>query len=124
MNKRISIIIVCLFLSAHLFTQRLFVLWDKINDIPVSRASVYTICQGKVKSTFSDQQGRVSLDFTFDSLIISHINYQKVCVRTLPDTLFLQQMTRTLSDRGEFCRGACLDQADAEEFCQAESSKI
>lgn len=73
-------------------------LWDKINDIPVSRASVYTTCQGKVKSTFSDQQGCVSLDFTFDSLIISHINYRKVCVRTLPDTLFLRQMTRTLSE--------------------------
>lgn len=98
MNKRISIIIVCLFLSAHLFAQRLFVLWDKINDIPVSRASVYTTCQGKVKSTFSDQQGRVSVDFTFDSLIISHINYRKVCVRTLPDTLFLRQMTRTLPE--------------------------
>ena len=75
MNKRIPIIAVFLFLSTGLYAQKFFVLWDKVNNIPVSRASVYTTYQGKVKSTFSDQQGRVNLDFTFDSLTVSHINY-------------------------------------------------
>ena len=98
MNKRISIIVICLFLSAGVYAQRLFVLWDRVNDIPVCRASVYTTYQGKVKSIFSDQQGRVNLDFTFDSLTVSHINYQKICVKILPDTLFLEQTVRMLSE--------------------------
>ena len=98
MNKRIPIIAVFLFLSTGLYAQKFFVLWDKVNNIPVSRASVYTTYQGKVKSTFSDQQGRVNLDFTFDSLTVSHINYQKVCVNMLPDTLFLEQTIRVLSE--------------------------
>lgn len=98
MNKRIPIIAVFLFLSTGLYAQKFFVLWDKVNNIPVSRASVYTTYQGKVKSTFSDQQGRVNLEFTFDSLTVSHINYQKVCVNMLPDTLFLEQTIRVLSE--------------------------
>lgn len=98
MNKLISIIVVSLFLSVGLYAQRHFVLWDKVNDVPVSRASVYTTYQGKVKSTFSDQQGRVNLDFTFDSLTVSHVNYQKICVKMLPDTLFLEQTIQMLSE--------------------------
>ncbi len=98
MNKRISIIVVFSFLSVGLYAQRHFVLWDKVNDVPVSRASVYTTDQGKVKSTFSDQQGRVNLDYTFDSLTVSHVNYQKICVKMPPDTLFLEQTIRMLSE--------------------------
>ena len=53
---------------------------------------------GKVRSTFSDQQGRVVVDFAFDNLMISHINYQKESVKVLSDTLFMEQSMQLLSE--------------------------
>ena len=98
MNKRTIVSIVFLCLSVTSFAQKAFVIWDKANNIPVSRASVYTTYMGKVRSTFSDQQGRVVVDFAFDNLIISHINYQKESVKVLSDTLFMEQSIQLLSE--------------------------
>ena len=98
MNKRTIFSIVFLCLSVTSFAQKAFVIWDKANNIPVSRASVYTTYMGKVRSTFSDQQGRVVVDFAFDNLMISHINYQKQKVKVLTDTLFMEQSTQMLSE--------------------------
>lgn len=97
-NERAFVIAACLLFFAMGHAQRSFVLWDKVNDIPVSRASIYTTCHGKVKSTFSDQQGHADIDFAFDSLTVSHINYHKICVKTLPDTLFMEQTIQILSE--------------------------
>lgn len=98
MNKRAFVITACLLFFAAGYAQRSFVLWDKVNDIPVSKASIYTICHGKVKSTFSNQQGHADIDFAFDSLTVSHINYHKICVKTLSDTLFMEQTIQILSE--------------------------
>lgn len=98
MNKRTEVVVAFLFLSVTLFAQKGFVIWDKVNNIPVNRASVYTTYMGKVRSTFSDQQGRVVVDFAFDNLTVSHINYQKESVKVLPDTLFMEQSTQLLSE--------------------------
>lgn len=98
MNKRSEVVVAFLFLSVTLFAQKGFVIWDKVNNIPVNRASVYTTYMGKVRSTFSDQQGRVVVDFAFDNLTVSHINYQKESVKVLPDTLFMEQSTQLLSE--------------------------
>lgn len=98
MNKRTEVVVAFLFLSVTLFAQKGFVIWDRVNNIPVNRASVYTTYMGKVRSTFSDQQGRVVVDFAFDNLTVSHINYQKESVKVLPDTLFMEQSTQLLSE--------------------------
>ena len=98
MNKRTIVSIVFLCLSVTSFAQKTFVIWDKANNIPVSIASVYTTYMGKVRSTFSDQQGRVVVDFAFDNLMISHINYQKESVKVLSDTLFMEQSMQLLSE--------------------------
>ena len=47
MNKRTIVSIVFLCLSVTSFAQKAFVIWDKANNIPVSRASVYTTYMGK-----------------------------------------------------------------------------
>ena len=47
MNKRTIVSIVFLCLSVTSFAQKGFVIWDKVNNIPVSRASVYTPTWGK-----------------------------------------------------------------------------
>ena len=98
MNKRTEVVVAFLFLSVTLFAQKGFVIWDRVNNIPVNRASVYTTYMGKVRSTFSDQQGRVVVDFAFDNLTVSHINYQKESVKVLSDTLFMEQSMQLLSE--------------------------
>ena len=98
MNKRTEVVVAFLFLSVTLFAQKGFVIWDRVNNIPVNKASVYTTYMGKVRSAFSDQQGRVVVDFAFDNLTVSHINYQKESVKVLPDTLFMEQSTQLLSE--------------------------
>ena len=47
MNKRTIVSIVFLCLSVTSFAQKSFVIWDKVNNIPVSRASVYTTYMGE-----------------------------------------------------------------------------
>ena len=98
MIKRTGVVVAFLFLSVTLFAQKGFVIWDRVNNIPVNRASVYTTYMGKVRSTFSDQQGRVVVDFAFDNLTVSHINYQKESVKVLSDTLFMEQSMQLLSE--------------------------
>lgn len=65
------------------------VLWDATNHMPVSHAGVFTTDKGKVKSTFSDEHGIVSVDFPFNKLEISHVNYEHLDVSLLGDTIFL-----------------------------------
>ena len=75
------------FIIAH--AQNTTLLWDATNNIPVSHASVFTTDKGKVKSTFSDEHGIVSVDFPFNKLEISHVNYECLEVSSLSDTIFL-----------------------------------
>jgi hypothetical protein len=98
MNKQVSIIVVFLLFSISLYAQKAFVLWDKVNGVPVTRASVYATHQGKVKCAFSDQQGGVIVNFPFESLTVSHINYKTKCIKMLPDTLFLEQTIQNLPE--------------------------
>ena len=98
MNKLFFLTACLLFFSIGLCAQRSFVLWDKANAIPVSMASVYTTCGGNVKNVFSDREGRVDIDFSFDSITVSHINYQRLCMASFPDTVFMEQTIRILPE--------------------------
>lgn len=81
-----------------ILAQKSFVLWDKTSGIPIPMASAYTTSNGTVKSAFSDEMGRVVLNFTFDSLTVSHVNYQKISLTAVPDTLFLEQSVNLLQE--------------------------
>ena len=59
MNKRTIVSIVFLCLSVTSFAQKSFVIWDKVNNIPVSRASVYTTYMGKVRSSLATNRGEL-----------------------------------------------------------------
>ncbi len=87
MIKTIFAILLCaFFVNAN---AQKTVLWDATNHMPVSHASVFTTDKGKVKSTFSDEHGIVSVDFPFNKLEISHVNYEHLDVSLLGDTIFL-----------------------------------
>lgn len=81
----------CFIIKASICAGKSFVLWDQSNDLPIHMASVYTTSGGSVKSTFSDEHGRVNVNFVFDSLIVSHINFRKITLTCLPDTLYMKQ---------------------------------
>lgn len=85
-------------MAASLQAQKACVLWDKEYGMPVSRASAYATADGSVHSTSSDDEGRIVVDFDFDKLIISHINYKKLVVKSLPDTLFLEPNAQLLTE--------------------------
>lgn len=87
MIKTIFAILLCAFF-ANANAQKT-VLWDATNHMPVSHAGVFTTDKGKVKSTFSDEHGIVSVDFPFNKLEISHVNYEHLDVSLLGDTIFL-----------------------------------
>ena len=87
MIKTIFTILLCaFFVNAN---AQKTVLWDATNHMPVSHAGVFTTDKGKVKSTFSDEHGIVSVDFPFNKLEISHVNYEHLDVSLLGDTIFL-----------------------------------
>ena len=87
MIKTIFAILLCaFFVNAN---AQKTVLWDATNHMPVSHAGVFTTDKGKVKSTFSDEHGIVFVDFPFNKLEISHVNYEHLDVSLLGDTIFL-----------------------------------
>lgn len=98
MKKIIVFLILCIILISSLYAQNSFVIWDKSAASPISMASIYTTSNGTVKSVFSDESGCVSINFKYDSLTVSHINYQKICLKTLPDTLFMEQSVNLLHE--------------------------
>jgi len=98
MNKKIFSFLVLSLFPVGFHAQKTFILWDKMNNLPVSRASVYSTLNGNVKSTYSNEDGRVSVDFTFDCLTISHINYKKKTIENLPDTLYLEPNSQLLPE--------------------------
>lgn len=91
-------LILCLTTLVSIIAQKSFVLWDKASNTPIPMASVYTTSNGNVNSAFSDEMGRVNINFTFDSLIVSHINYQKASLTAVSDTLFMEQSVNLLQE--------------------------
>ncbi len=78
--------------------QSSFILWDKTNDIPVSHASVYTTKNGEVNSTYSGDDGTVYVNFQFEDLIISHVNYKRKIVSGIQDTIYMEPNVQILSE--------------------------
>ena len=65
------------------------VIVDKVTGEPVLHASLYSKAGGKFQAAISDADGRVRVTFPYHSLTVSHLNYEKLVVNRLPDTLKL-----------------------------------
>ncbi|MCE2615971.1 MAG: hypothetical protein ACTTKN_00465 [Phocaeicola sp.] len=98
MKKKVFLLTVWVLAVTALYAQKSCVLWDKEYSVPISKVSVFAAVDGRVNSTTSDDEGRVIVDFAFDSLTISHVNYRKQVVTSLPDTLFLVPLVHILPE--------------------------
>lgn len=91
--KRISIIGAMLLLftgSGMAQIVREVVIADADTHQPISHVSLYTRDGGKFHSCISDGQGRARIAFHLGKLNVSHLNYEKLTLRQLADTIFMQ----------------------------------
>ena len=77
---------------------RQVVVADAMTHQPVAHASLYTKEDGRFYSCISNEQGVARLAFTFRQLTISHLNYDKLVVRRLADTLFLEPKYQAMTE--------------------------
>ena len=90
----------CLLLNALLSTDqpRVVVIADATTHEPVARASLYTKENGRFRSVISDAEGRAAIGFEFQRLTVSHLNYDKLTIRSLSDTIFLKPRYRSTAE--------------------------
>jgi len=83
-----------------LFAQAKGVVIDKESGLPIPYASIYTKNGETVLGAMTDENGFFSLNFTFQTLFISHINYEKIELRkeNLRDTILLTPASVLLSE--------------------------
>ena len=63
---------------------------DAETHLPVSHASLYTKEGGRFRSVITNGQGVARVGFQFQRLTVSHLNYERLIVRQLSDTIFLK----------------------------------
>ena len=63
---------------------------DAVTHEPVTHASLYTKEGGRFRSVITNGQGVAKVGFLFQRLTVSHLNYERLIVRHLSDTLFLK----------------------------------
>lgn len=83
-----------------LVSQTKGIIVDKETRQPVPYVSIYTKNGDKVFGTMSNEQGGFSIDFSFQSLFFSHINYEKAEIKklNLGDTIYLVPSTVILNE--------------------------
>ena len=79
------------------------VILDKQNLTPIPYASIHTNNSNGVRSTMSTMSnvsGKYTVDFTSDSLVFSHINYQSLTLSQaqLSDTIYLEPVSYMLNE--------------------------
>ena len=65
---------------------------------PIAHASLYTKEGGRFRSVISNERGIARVSFQFQRLTVSHLNYERLVVRRLPDTLFLKPRYRSTGE--------------------------
>ena len=65
---------------------------------PIAHASLYTKEGGRFRSVISNERGIARVSFQFQRLTVSHLNYERLVVRRLSDTLFLKPRYRSTGE--------------------------
>jgi len=86
--------------SQLVMAQTKGVVVDKESRQPIPYVSIYTKVGDKVYGAMSNEQGEFSIDFTFQTLYLSHINYLKTEIfkSNLSDTIYLVPTTALLRE--------------------------
>lgn len=91
-QKIILIAQILLIVSTQLMiSQTKAVVVDKTTKQPIPYVSIYTKNADLVLGSMSNEQGQFEIDFSFNTLFLSHINYGKVEIKkeNVQDTIFL-----------------------------------
>ncbi|NCC98078.1 MAG: hypothetical protein EOL95_00020 [Bacteroidia bacterium] len=74
-----------------MMSQTKGVVIDITTKQPISYVSIYTKNADSVLGSMSNEHGQFEIDFSFNTLFLSHINYEKVEIRkkNVQDTIFL-----------------------------------
>ena len=97
MNKlSLTLIFAWMALSAH--AQQRLVVADKDTHEPIAQASIYTKENGRFHSAISNDQGEAVVKFNFKRLTVSHLNYERIVVTRLTDTIFLSPRYRETAE--------------------------
>ncbi len=83
-----------------LMSQTKGIVVDKESLQPIPYVSIYTKDNDAVLGAMSDENGQFSLDFPFQTLFFSHINYEKIELKkeNFKDTVFLTPASILLSE--------------------------
>src|ERR1035437_1626238 len=83
-----------------LMSQTKGIIVDKESHQSIPYVSIYTKNAETVLGSMSNENGQFSLDFPFQTLFFSHINYEKIELRkeNLGDTIFLTPASVLLSE--------------------------
>ena len=76
-------------LSLDVYGQRKCVVVDEKTLEPIAHASLYAKDRQTFNSAITDINGQTIIKFPFRQLTISHLNYEKMVIKSLPDTIFL-----------------------------------
>lgn len=89
MFRLLSLVLVLVLYSNNFYGQHRCVVLDKNTLEPVVHASIYYKGKYKFHSTITNIDGVAVVNFQFSHLTISHLNYEKEILYSLPDTIFL-----------------------------------
>lgn len=78
--------------------QRQVVVADAVTREPVARASLYSKGDGGFHAAISDDEGVARVAFSFRRLTVSHLNYESLQLRSLPDTIWLKPRYRVTAE--------------------------
>lgn len=87
-------------MTQQLMSQKSGVIVDKESRQPIPYVSIYTKNAETVLGAISNENGKFSLEFPFQTLFFSHINYEKIELRkeSIGDTVFLTPSTVLLNE--------------------------
>ena len=83
-----------------LMSQTKGVVVDILTRQPIPYVSIYTKNTDSVLGSMSNEQGQFSINFSFNTLFLSHINYEKIELKkgNIQDTIFLTPSTVLLNE--------------------------
>ena len=96
--KKTTLLILSAMMTLAAHAQRRLVVADKVTHQPIAQASIYTKENGKFSSVISNDRGEAVINFAYTRLTVSHLNYERRVVTSLPDTLFLTPRYRVTDE--------------------------
>jgi len=100
--KRVMIflLLVFIFIQIPLISQNKGIVLDIMSHQTIPFVSIYAKNNEKVLGTMSDENGRFEINFRFNTLFFSHINYSKVeiDIKNISDTIFLLPNDKLLNE--------------------------